>query len=314
MNEVDVAVVGAGPAGVAAALAAHRAGARTLLIDEQAAIGGHLRWSVATVSGGTELDGLPGLRAAERLAEQVEAAGVATRLGTIAWGLFEGPVLGLAGGNGAEELAARAVVVATGSTDIVAPFPGSTLPGVMTGRAVEIFLHLHRVLPGRRFVVLGQGEDAERVARAIELAGAEVVARASEPAALRVLGGEVVEQVVVGGQTLAVDAVALALGRQPDAELAQQAQAQVIFSPAAGGWVPRRGERLETSIEGVAVAGDAGGIMDVAEALAEGELAGLAAAGAGDDTIAAAQRRLDGLRGPERLAQIAGLRLERAAR
>ncbi|HET7036343.1 MAG TPA: FAD-dependent oxidoreductase [Thermomicrobiaceae bacterium] len=306
----DVAIAGAGPAGIAAALAAAASGAHTVLIDEQPEPGGHLRWSIEPAPALREDPaGQPGFRVAAALRQELATSGVETRSATIAWGLFAGNVLGLAGPGGAAELPARAIVVASGSTDIVAPFPGDTLPGVLTARALLIFLHIHRVLPARRFVLLGFERTAE-LTRAIQLAGADVVARSENASLVRALGDGRLERVRLGDLDVEADGLVLALGRQPDAELALQAQAETRFSLEVGGWVPLRTPRLETSAPGVYVAGEAGGSGSVAESLAEGRLAGLAAAGAPAAAIAAALARLDEVRGPERRALAERLQLK----
>lgn len=297
MRQADVAVVGAGPAGCAAALAAAEAGARVILIDEQPDLGGHLRWRVAPIQGlEPDLDGLPGIRVAASLAARVTAAGVEVVREAVAWGLFEGNVLGVAAGESSFTVEAQRVVVATGSTDQVLPFPGWDLPGVMTARAVQIFLHLHRVLPGQRVVVVGSGPEAEEVAADIEAAGAEVVARVPGIAGLAASGGDEVEAVEIDGLSHAADTVVLALGRQPDPELALQARVETVYDDAAGGHVLRRDPSLATSQPGLYVVGDAAGIVPVAEAMAEGRLAGLAAAGAPEADIAAARGALEDLR------------------
>ncbi|HEX5166853.1 MAG TPA: (2Fe-2S)-binding protein [Thermomicrobiales bacterium] len=71
----------------------------------------------------------------------------------------------------------------------------------------------------------------------------------------------------------------LAFGRQPDAELALQAQAALAYSPIDGVFVPWRDETLATRLAGVYIAGDAGGIGTVARSYAEGLVAGVAASG-----------------------------------
>ena len=314
MKQVDVAVVGAGPAGIAAALAAASAGARTALIDEQPVVGGSLRWRVASIGElpGTfrDLNGLPGVRLASALGERLSATTVEVTTSGVAWGWFEGNVLGLLGPSGASELQAGSIVVASGSTDRMAPFPGSTLPGVMTARALLIFLHLHRVFPGRRFAVVGSGTDAAEVADAIGSAGAEVVCRADSVEGLWVEGGGRVTQVEFAGASHEVDCVVVALGRQPDPALVLQALAENILLPEVGGFVPYRGPNCETSAANIYVAGDAAGIVSDAEAVAEGHLAGLAAAHASAEQIAAARAELDALRGSERRATLDRLRLK----
>ena len=195
----------------------------------------------------------------------------------------------------------------------MAPFAGSTLPGVMTARAVLNFLHLHRVFPGCRFSVIGSGPDAAEVVDAIVTAGAEVVCRAEGVNNLRVSGDGRVERIELSGAVHDVDCVVVALGRQPDPELALQALAENVLLPEAGGFVPLRGPDCETSVPRLYVAGDAAGIVSDAEAFAEGHLAGLAAVGAGGEQIAAAREALAALRSAERMATIERLRLKVAA-
>ncbi|MDI3340490.1 MAG: FAD-dependent oxidoreductase [Sphaerobacter sp.] len=309
MSQADVAIVGAGPAGCAAALAAAEAGARVVLLDEQPGVGGQLRWRVAPVHGlAPELEGLPGVRAAAALAERLAAAGVEVRSGTVAWGLFEDNVLGLVAGEAATTLRAAHVIVASGSTDRVEPFHGWTLPGVLTARAAQIFLHIHRVLPGRQIVVVGSGAEADEVAHDLAAAGAEVVARAAGTDQLQASGDGGVAEVQIGEQAYAADTIVLALGRQPDPALALQARVATGYDAAAGGQVPLRDARLATSQPGLSVVGDAAGLVTLAEGWAEGRLAGLVAAGADDAAIAAAQDALEHRRSPERAATVARLR------
>jgi thioredoxin reductase len=313
VKRVDVAVIGAGPAGIAAALAAASAGAQTAIIDEQPAVGGSLRWRIASIAdlpgAYRDLSGLPGVRLASALADRLGATKVEITTGGVAWGWFEGNILGVLSASDSYELQARSIVVASGSTDIMAPFIGSTLPGVMTARAVLTFLHLHRVFPGRRFAVIGSGADAAEVADAIATAGAEVVCRVDGVDGLRVSGDGRVERIEFPGGKHKVDCVVVALSRQPGPELALQALAENVLVPAAGGFVPLRNLDCETSTPGLYVAGDAAGIVSDAEAFAEGQLAGLAAAGAGEAQIAAAREELAAMRGAERLATIDRLRL-----
>lgn len=318
MKTTDVAVVGAGPAGIAAALAAASAGATTVLIDEQPQVGGNLRWRIANLDGlpgeFSGLNGLPAFKLGWALEERVKQSDVEMVTRGTAWGWFEENVLGVVANGDSFELKANAIVVATGSTDIMQPFAGSTLPGVMTGRAVLIFLHTLRVRPGRHFAVIGEGDDANEVVAALETAGVEVVCRAATVSSVRVAGEGAVEKIYVPGRSCDVDSVAIALGRQPDPEIALQALAQHVFSAGAGGIVPRRGPSCETSVDGLYVAGDAAGIVSVAEAMAEGRVAGLAAANAADDLVGAARAELTALRGAERATVIDGLRLEAAIR
>ncbi len=309
MKSTAIAVIGAGPAGIAAALAAAEAGAAVTLIDENPAVGGQLRWRIAPLRGLDDaLDGLPACRAADTLRERLAAAGVSVLTGAVAWGLFDDGSLGVATPDGGFLLQAEKIVVATGAVDLVLPFPGWTLPGVMTARAAQIMLHLYRVLPGYRVAVVGEGPDAAELVHDLRLAGIDVIVQAGDPAQVAVSGEGRVERVTVDGESYEADAVVIALGRQPDPELALQAQVDLGYSPRLGCHLPLRSELLETSRPGLYVAGEAGGAADVAESFAEGRLAGLAAASAAPERIAAAQEALARARSPERSAEVDRLR------
>jgi pyruvate/2-oxoglutarate dehydrogenase complex dihydrolipoamide dehydrogenase (E3) component len=115
-----------------------------------------------------------------------------------------------------------------------------------------------------------------------------------------------VEWLALGDARHAVDGVVLALGRQPDPQLAFQVLCEQGFARQDSAFVPLRGANLETSVPGVYVVGDAAGLCTVAEALAEGRVAGRAAVGADTTEAVAALARL---RAPERAAAVAELRL-----
>ncbi len=238
----------------------------------------------------------PGALAADLVAA-AHAAGVDARPGAVAWGLFEDGVLAVAGPAESYRLRGERVVIATGSTDLPRPFPGGSLPGVLSARALQILLHVHRVRPGRRFVVLGQGAEAAEVTADIGLAGGEVVAVLDpERADLAAEGTDGVVAVTTGGVRHAADVVVVAVGRQPDAALALMVGCPAALAPTLGGWVPDRDADGRTANPAVWVAGDAGGTCDVGTAVAEGALVGTAVAASlglvGDEAVAAARLAL----------------------
>lgn len=312
MRDVDVAVVGAGPAGIAAALTAARQGARVALLDEEGVPGGHLRWSLVPESGfAGDLATRRGFEIAAWARDRLQEAGVDLIHGVV-WGLFDGPVVGIAERESSWQLRAEKVIIATGSTDVVWPFSGWELPGVMTTRAARRLINLFRVLPGRRIVVIGEGSDAEATADELRSAGGKIVARYSSPSTVHAGGGTQVEWISTDEARVAADCVVLALGRQPDPELALQAGCEVTYSEAAGGWIPRRTTCLESTVAGVFVVGEAAGAQSAAEAFAEGAVAGEAVTGGAG--LASALDHLVSLRSSERTRELQATVLEGVVR
>ena len=274
-----VVVVGAGPAGLAAATAAASAGASALVCDEWPEPGGHLRHRVQPV---TTVAGATAVRPAElveRLVDGALAAGVTFRTDATVAGCFADNELLIVEDGIAARVKPDAFIVATGATDLPYPFSGSTLPGVFSGRGLQILLNQHRVLPGRRFAIIGGGADAEELAVDIMLAEGEVVWSGIAPAPfLRAEGAHGVQRLTVGHDEHAVDVIAIAVGRQSDAALAAMAGTSVAFSPELGGLIAQVDDRLQSSVPGLFVAGDAAGVGSGAAAVAEGRLAGISAA------------------------------------
>jgi thioredoxin reductase len=278
VRQIQVAVVGGGPAGLAVACVAARAGARVALFEENSTLGGQLRYRIAELPGfGERPMRAPAL--ADRFVAEARDAGVDLRTGATVWGLFAGTVLGVVERDESYHLEADRVVLATGSTDLPLPFAGGSLPGVFTGRALQILLHVHRVLPGERFAVVGTGWEAHEVAADVELAGGAVVARIDPSAdAIVATGATGVSRLRVGDHEHDVDAIVLAVGRQPDIELAVMAGCEAGHSATLGGLVPLRDGDLRSSVDRLVVAGDGAGVSDVATAVAEGRFAGMSVA------------------------------------
>ncbi len=174
MDQVEVAVVGAGPGGLCAALAAARAGAEVTLIDgygrpggqyfRQAAVGLHVSRPMRHQ------------REGQALWEKVSAAGVGLLADTFVWGAFEGNLLALHGPQGAVYLQPRAIILATGAYDRPVAFPGWTLPGVMTAGAAQALLKQQRILGGKKVLLAGTGPLQIVLAAELVRAGANVVA------------------------------------------------------------------------------------------------------------------------------------------
>ena len=156
----DVLVIGGGPAGLGAAVEAARAGARTVLVESEPALGGRLRFTRPAE--------------AERLSAEVVEAGVEARTSTTAFGIFEDNLVAAAGPAGLVRIRPRKIVVATGGLEQPLWFGNSDLPGVMLAGAAERLIRLYGVLPGRVAVVLTGDDRGYECERMLVEAGARV--------------------------------------------------------------------------------------------------------------------------------------------
>lgn len=189
MLTTEVAVIGAGPAGLAAALEASSAGAATVLLDEYLRLGGQFYKQLppAFKLEDTSHLGEEYVRGQE-LIRLVSSGRAEVWLDAQVWGAFDERTLAVSREGRSLRLRAEKVIVATGAYDRPVPFPGWTLPGVITAGAAQSLVKSQGVLPGGRVLLAGTGPFQLPVARQLIHAGASVVAvveAASFPALVR---------------------------------------------------------------------------------------------------------------------------------
>jgi NADPH-dependent 2,4-dienoyl-CoA reductase/sulfur reductase-like enzyme len=221
---VDLAIIGAGPAGMAAALEARASGLSVLVLDENASPGGQV-WRAAeeNAARGKSLDA--DYAAGAQMAQALRQSEVPCRFGTTVWAIEpEGRVYFSAGGR-AESVAAAQVLLCTGATERPLPIPGWTLPGVMTVGAAQILLKTGGLVPEGRVWLAGQGPLLRLYAVQALVAGATIAGILDiSPPPSRVLGltdlpaiANAAEQVAKGvrwGRT--IEAAGVAWGRVAD--------------------------------------------------------------------------------------------------
>ncbi len=322
-ESIALAVVGAGPAGLAAAAQAAELGLSVTLVDAFALPGGQYYKQTPPELGET----IAPDESARQLLAAADQEGVRLLAGTSVWGIFPedgATMLCLYGPPGTpRRLAAQTVILAPGAYDRPVPFPGWTLPGVMTaGAALAMVKHQH-LLPGRRILLSGTGPLQLVLARHLIEAGAELAGvldanpfpwsgwrhagavwgqwerlgegwdafRTMRKAGVgirwshwvqRAQGDGRVEQAVIGsarrqigggqtagpeGETVPVDTICLGHGFTPSVQLSRLAGCEHRYQPVQRAYVPVRDEELQTTLEGLYVAGDGAGIggKDVAQ-------------------------------------------------
>jgi sarcosine oxidase subunit alpha len=235
----DVLVAGGGPAGMAAAISAAKAGASVLLVEEEHSLGGHLRW-------GSEAD----LAMLAELAGQLAAEpGVEVLTDAVVIGRYDGNAVAVLerrhGGAEAERLIrarAKTLVVAPGLIERPYVFAGNDLPGVMLSTAVRRLINLYAVRPGQRAVVLTANPEGDAAIADLKRAGVEVV-RVEDAR----LGGDVTAAIgragvravqVADGTRIGCDLLVTAVGWTAPTSLLNASGDRPAYNPRAARFFP----------------------------------------------------------------------------
>ncbi len=170
-----VAIVGAGPAGMSAAISLAECGIRSIVIDENGGLGGQIyRQSPSTLRSSKftqSKEASRGLQLKQHFQSFTEK--IEYLPNTKVWGVWE-KQLAVTGQDGWHLIDAEHLLLATGAYEYVPPFPGWTMPGVLTPGAAQLMVKSMHIAPGRRVLIAGTGPFLLVVANALHDAGVEV--------------------------------------------------------------------------------------------------------------------------------------------
>jgi NADPH-dependent 2,4-dienoyl-CoA reductase/sulfur reductase-like enzyme len=175
-SSCDLVVIGGGPAGLAAAALAARAGVQTVLFDENPGVGGQIYRGIATTPVRNRAILGDEYWAGATLATEAEASGATIVTGATIWSLAPTLQVGVAIAGQVRLIHAKRVIVATGSLERPFPIAGWTLPGVMTAGAAQTALKAQGLVPAGRTVMAGSGPLLWLLAAQLLRAGARIEA------------------------------------------------------------------------------------------------------------------------------------------
>lgn len=312
MKRYELVVIGAGPAGLSAAIEAASHGMNVLILDENSRPGGQLFKQIHKFFGSKEHKAkIRGYKIGAELLKEAENAGVEVSLSSTVMGLFDYGEITYMKDDQVHHIKGDNIVVATGAAENMVPFDGWTLPGVIGAGAAQTLMNLHGVQPGSRALMVGSGNVGLVVSFQLMQAGLKVVgiidaaprvggygvhaskvARCGVPFYLShtVVKAEGSDHVT--GVTIAevdgkfhpipgaekhfdVDTICMAVGLSPMSQLTRMAGCELVDK---GGLVPKTNEYGETSISGLFAAGDVAGIEEASSAMIGGKITGAAAA------------------------------------
>lgn len=313
MKRYELIVIGAGPAGLSAAIEGAKAGMRVAVFDENARPGGQLFKQIHKFFGSKEHKAkIRGFRIGEMLLQEAEAAGVNVQLNATVLGIFPEKRITVRFADHVEQFSGDNIIVATGAAENMVLFDGWTKPGVIGAGAAQTLMNLHGVQPGQNILMVGSGNVGLVVSYQLLQAGCKVaalidaaprvggygvhaakVARYGVPfymrhTILRAEGKDQVEGAVIAEvddkfqpipgteKHLDVDTICLAVGLSPMSQVLRMSGCEIDDTP--GGLVPKTDAYGETTIPGLFAAGDVAGIEEASSAMIGGRIAGLAAA------------------------------------
>ncbi|KGK89613.1 pyridine nucleotide-disulfide oxidoreductase [Desulfosporosinus sp. HMP52] len=316
MKEIEILIIGGGPAGLCAASAAANLGATVLVLERDGEPGGQLVKQTHKFFGSKkQYAGDRGYQIGNLLIEECKKnPNIEVWTDTTALGVYEDGVVTAERQGKHLKIEPKKIIVATGASEKMIAFPNNDLPGIYGAGAVQTLMNVHGIVPGQRVLMIGAGNIGLIVSYQLMQAGVEIAAiieasptiggylvhaskirRAGVPiltshTIVEAYGQESVEGAIIcrldenwqqipgTEQDLNVDVICLAVGLSPLTELCFQADCQLKYIAELSGHVPIRNEYLETTRTDLYVAGDVSGVEEASSAMVEGRLAGISAA------------------------------------
>lgn len=314
MRQVDLVIIGGGPAGLSAAKVAAECGVNSIVVERDYKLGGQLVKQTHMFFGsekqyaksrGFDIGQLlidDCLKYPEQITLMTETTVV---------GLYPDNVVTIMKDDVYEKIQFKSLIVATGASEKFLAFENNDLPGIYGAGAVQTLMNVHGVLPGDSVVMVGSGNIGLIVSYQLMQAGVNVLkvleaaptiggykVHASKLKRLGVdiltshsikkaIGTDTLEKIVYSqldenwnhiegtDQELEVDALCISVGLSPMSSLLGMMGAQMKHVPALGGLVPVINEHHQTTIKNVFVAGDVCGVEEASSAIVEGYLTGL---------------------------------------
>ena len=328
----DIVIIGAGPAGLGAAIEASKKGAKVLLVDENKMPGGQLFKQIHKFFGSKEhYAGMRGNQIGQNLITQALENGVTYMGETICQGFDDQGSIILSHNNKMDLIKSQALILATGGIEKGLAFEKWTLPGVMTAGCAQTYANIHGIRVGQKVVVVGSGNVGLITAYQLIQAGIEIAAIVEfqdkitgyevHLNKIRKLGipiytshtiieaigtehvtaGKILDLKTKEEKIIDCDTIVLAVGLRTNNRVAVSLGCKTIYNETFGGMIPLHDKRMETTLKNLFVAGDLTAIEEANTALDEGRIAGLAAAqsigcAVEDGEIELINKRLDELR------------------
>ena len=310
MKRHELIVIGAGPAGLSAAIEARKNGMDAVVFDENSRPGGQLFKQIHKFFGSKEHHAKErGFMIGRSLLKEAEDLGVRVELDSTVMGIYENKEVTVKQDGEVHHYKGDYIIIATGAAENMIPFKGWDTPGVIGAGAAQAMMNLQGVRPGKKILMVGSGNVGLVVSFQLLQAGCEVaaiidaaprvggygvhaskVARTGVPfylshTVIEAKGGDRVKSAVIAEvdsqfrpipgteKELDVDTICIAVGLTPMSQLAGNATCKMELMPQKGGNVAVCDENGETNVHGIYCAGDVAGIEEASSAMIQGKKA-----------------------------------------